>query len=406
MESRARMRLALRTIFGALALALTATDVYLVGLLGLAARRRPPSPSAPGEGTLRFVVLVPAHDEEAMIAGTVAALRRGDYPPDRCSIVVVADNCADATAALATEAGAIVLERHDPARRGKGHALNWALDRLNGIDGEAQAIALVDADCEPSPNLLACLDAALRGGANAAQASYTVSNPGASTQSSLRYAAFALMNTVRPMGKDRAGLSSGLLGTGMAFRRGLLERHRFAAHSLVEDADLHLRLVAAGERVAYVPDASVRSPMPTGAHASRVQQSRWEGGRADLLRRWTAPLLLGAARRRDRVRLHAWLELLVPPQTMLALAHVAFGALAGLSRSRTARRVALLDGALQAAFVLGGLRLAQAPSSVYRALAGAPLLVVQKLGIFGRLLVRGAPRTWERTAREGGPPAP
>jgi hypothetical protein len=401
------MRLALRTTLGAAGLALTATDLYLVGLLALAARRRAAAPPASsGAEALRFVVLVPAHDEEAMIAGTVAALRRGDYPPDRRSIVVVADNCADATAALAVQAGATVLERHDPARRGKGHALNWALDRLAEIDGEAQAIALVDADCEPSANLLARLDAALRAGASAAQAGYTVSNPDASTQTALRYAAFALMNIVRPMGKDRAGLSSGLLGTGMAFRRGLLERHRFAAESLVEDADLHLRLVAAGERVAYVPEASVRSPMPTSARASRAQQSRWEGGRADLLRRWTAPLLLGGARRRDRVRLHAWLELLVPPQTMLGLAHVGFGALAALSGWRAARRVALLDGALQATFVLGGLRLTHAPSSVYRALVAAPLLALQKLAILGRLVVRGAPRTWERTAREDAPAPP
>jgi glycosyltransferase involved in cell wall biosynthesis len=407
MESRARMKLASRTALRAVAFGLTATDLYLVGLLALAARHRPARATrAPGAEPLRFVVLVPAHDEEAMIAGTVAALCGGDYPPDRRRIVVVADNCSDATAELAAAAGATVLERSDPERRGKGHALNWALDRLPEIGADADAIALVDADCEPSPNLLAALDDALRGGASAAQAGYTVSNPGASTQSSLRYAAFALMNTVRPMGKTRAGLSSGLLGTGMAFRRTLLERHRFAADSLVEDADLHLRLVAAGERVVFVPGAAVRSPMPTSARASRAQQSRWEGGRADLLRRWTAPLLLGGARRRDRVRLHAWLELLVPPQTILGLAHVTFGAFAALSGWRAARRVALLDGGLQMAFILGGLRLVRAPASVYRALGAAPLLAVQKVGLFGRLLVRGAPRTWERTAREGAPPPP
>jgi hypothetical protein len=401
MESRALMRPALHTTLGAVALGLTATDLYLIGLLALATRPRPAPPSpAPGSQPLRFVVLVPAHDEEAMISGTVAALRRGDYPPDRRRIVVVADNCSDATAALAAQAGAVVLERHDPDRRGKGYALNWALDRLADVDGDAEVIAIVDADCQPSANLLAAMDARLRGGAQAVQVRYTVANPGASSQTALRSAAFALMNTVRPLGKDRLGLSSGLLGTGMAFRRAALERHRFAERSLVEDADLHLRLVAEGERVAFVPEASVRSPMPTSAGAIRSQQSRWEGGRADLLRDWTVPLVATGARRRDPVRLHAWLELLVAPQSVLVLLHLGFGVLALVARARWLRRLAVLDGALQTAFVLGGLRLTRAPRSVYRALLGAPVLIVQKVCLLSGLLVKGAPRTWERTPRD------
>jgi 1,2-diacylglycerol 3-beta-glucosyltransferase len=381
----------------ALAVALTLIDVYLLAILGAAAAgRRPRTPRDEAGERLRFTVLVPAHNEEAMIAATLASLRSIDYPPERWSVVVIADNCSDATAEVAARAGATVLERHDPANRGKGHALNWALDRL---DVAADAIAIVDADCDAQPNLLEELDLRLRDGAGAAQADYTVANPAASTSSALRFAAFALTNTVRPLGKDWLGLSSGLLGTGMAFRRSLLARHRFAADSLVEDADLHLRLVAAGERVAFVPETAVRSPMPTSRAVSRAQQTRWEGGRVDLLRTWSASLLGDAARHRDPVRLHAWLELLVPPQSLLALLHVVLGALAVVTRSRAMRWLAVLDGGLQATFVLGGLRLVRAPAPVYRALAAAPVLVVEKLRVVSRLAARGAPRQWERTAR-------
>jgi 1,2-diacylglycerol 3-beta-glucosyltransferase len=385
-----------------LALALTLTDLYLLAMLVAATGRRPRTAGRGGDAAeerLRFAVIVPAHDEEAIIATTLASLRSIDYPPGRWSVVVVADNCSDATADIAARAGATVLERDDPANRGKGHALNWALDRLADVDRDADAVAIVDADCEVEPNLLERFDLRLRDGASTAQATYAVANPAASTSSALRYAAFALMNTVRPLGKERLRLSCGLLGTGMAFRRSVLACHRFAADSLVEDTDLHLRLVAAGERVAFVPETAVRSPMPTSHAVSRAQQTRWEGGRLDLLRRWTAPLLGGGARRRDPVRLHAWLELLVPPQSMLALLHVVLGAGAVVTRSRAMRRVAVLDGGLQAAFVLGGLRLVGAPAPVYRALAAAPLLVVDKLRVLSRLAARGAPREWQRTAR-------
>jgi hypothetical protein len=99
------------------------------------------------------------------------------------------------------------------------------------------------------------------------------------------------------------------------------------------------------------------------------------------------------------VRVHAWLELLVPPQSVLALLHVALGVLALATRARVLRRYAAVAAALQAMFVLGGLRLTRAPRLVYRALVHTPVLVAQKLGILARLLVKGAPRSWERTPR-------
>jgi cellulose synthase/poly-beta-1,6-N-acetylglucosamine synthase-like glycosyltransferase len=391
-----------RTALAALASIVTGIDVYLLTLLASAARPRAESTPRRHRQADPFAmtVLVPAHDEERMIGSTVAALRRAVPPTGGVSVVVIADNCSDATAEVAARVGATVLQRDDPDRRGKGHALNWALDRLDELGPRADAIAIVDADCQPSAGLLTSLEARLRDGAGAVQAAYAVANPGASIQSSLRFAAFSLMNTVRPLGMERLGLSCGLRGTGMAFRRETLERFRFAPESLVEDTDLHLRLVDAGERVAFAPEASVRSPMPTSASVSRAQQSRWEGGRVALLRTWTAPLLTGGLRRRDPVRLHAWMELLVPPQSVLALAHVLLGVGALASRSRAARRIAALDAAMQAIFVVGGLRVVRAPATVYRALVAAPVLVVQKLGILGRLAVKGAPRTWERTERE------
>src|SRR3546814_2979484 len=55
-----------------------------------------------------LAILVPAHDEADSIAPTVAALAAA-APGAR--ILVVADNCGDATAALAREAGADVIER-------------------------------------------------------------------------------------------------------------------------------------------------------------------------------------------------------------------------------------------------------------------------------------------------------
>jgi 1,2-diacylglycerol 3-beta-glucosyltransferase len=382
--------------------ALAISSGYLLLLL-LAAARRPSAASAqslratPAQ-PLRVVVLIPAHEEQAAIESAVASLLGCAYPRESTRVIVIADNCTDETAKRAAAAGAEVWERFDDAHRGKGFALAWAIERLRAESAAFDAIAVVDADCTVSPNLLSTIDVRLRGGAEALQANYLAGNPEASSASALRYAGFALMNDVRFQGKQRLGLSCGLVGTGMAFSRRLLEREQWRDFGLVEDGEYHMRLVLAGERSEFAQEAWVSSPMPTSLGGSG--EERWEQGRLELIRRWAPRLVLAGLARRDHVRLHTGLECLVPPQSLIAAAGL--GSLAARLLLGP-RRVALLSAASlagQAVFVLGGLRLVRAPSSVYCALAIAPALIVSKSLLYVRLLRGRGPRTWVRTERD------
>src|ERR1043165_2592953 len=80
-----------------------------LGVLTLASGK--PSPPTYGEPRRKFRFVVPAHDEEQGIGATVRKLFAGDYPPELFEVWVGADNCSDATAARARDAGATVLER-------------------------------------------------------------------------------------------------------------------------------------------------------------------------------------------------------------------------------------------------------------------------------------------------------
>jgi hypothetical protein len=211
-------------------------------------------------------------------------------------------------------------------------------------------------------------------------------------------AAFALMNVVRPLGRSTLGLSAGLLGTGMAVRAPLMGDERFDPASLVEDADLHLRLVRAGHRVVFAPDAAVLSPMPADAATAHAQHARWHGGWTGLVRSHLLPLLSRGARHRDPAALAAAADLLVPPTSILAPAHTAV--LLASVATRSGVRPALALNATFALYVLVGLKVAGEPWSTFRALAGTPRLVVRKAGVFGRLAARGAPATWQRTGRD------
>lgn len=381
---------------GALALA----SSYLLGLL-VAARgstRRAPAPSqAP---PLDLAVIVPAHDEEPGIGATLDSLAACEYPAAHRRTIVIADNCTDGTAARARKHGVEVWERTDPGNRGKGHALAWALERLFAEAQPPDAVVMVDADCTVSANLLDACARHLADGAEAIQVDYVAGNPEDSPTAALRFAGFALADTVRFLGKERLGLSCGLVGTGMAFPRLLLEQVPWTVTGLMEDGEYHMRLVLEGTRTRFVPEAWVSQPVPTSRRASSEQQARWEKGKLDMIRAWTPRLLGSGIARQDPVRIHAGLECLVPPQSVLALGGLGGAVLGAALRRPRLLALSLLTLGGQTAFVLGGLRLVRAPASVYRALLSAPVLIASKLALYLRLASGRGPSGWVRTERE------
>src|SRR5580698_3636168 len=73
----------------------------------------------------RLAVVMPAHDEESIIAAALRAVMPQLSSTDR--VIVVADNCSDQTASIAAAEGAEVIVRSDSIRRGKGYALDFGV---------------------------------------------------------------------------------------------------------------------------------------------------------------------------------------------------------------------------------------------------------------------------------------
>ena len=65
---------------------------------------------------MRFLVLVPAHNEEAVIGDIVQNLNEMEYPREMYDFYILADNCTDRTAEIARGLGAKVLESHKDSR--------------------------------------------------------------------------------------------------------------------------------------------------------------------------------------------------------------------------------------------------------------------------------------------------
>ncbi|MEZ5963357.1 MAG: glycosyltransferase family 2 protein [Planctomycetota bacterium] len=385
----------LTVLSACLALIAAAGTGYLLVLTLLSFARR--GPSKGGRNT-RFAIVIPAHDEEASVAETVHSILSTDYPATGREVVVVADNCSDATAARAREAGARVLERSDPERRGKGYALELAFDTLLR-EATVDALVVIDADSTVSRNALDALDARVAAGAAALQMRYGVRNIDAGWRTRLMAIALGMFHDLRSLGREQLRVSCGLRGNGMCFTADLLRAHPHRAFGLVEDVEYGIALGLAGVRVEYVHDAEVLGEMVTSGRAAASQRQRWEGGRAAVRKQHLAPLL-GAARR-SRIALDLAVDILLPPLSRIAALVLAGlvgeGALWAFGLGPTVAVWLWLASAVAlAAYVLRGLALSGLGMRGLVVLAAAPAYMLWKV----LAVQRGPATTWVRTTRQ------
>ncbi len=355
---------------------------YLGALSVLARPKSPPTPDL----SVRFAVVVPAHDEEIGISDTVKSLQSVDYPPENVRIVVVADNCTDATAARARAAGVEVIERRDPHRRGKGYALSVAFERLLDEATPVHAIVVVDADTRVSPNLLQAFSGHLATGAQAMQASYRVANASNAWRATLMSVAFACMHDVRSLGRERLGLSTGLRGNGMCFSTRSLQRVPHRANSLVEDVEHGLDLADRGVRVEFVHEASVEAEMPEHDDTAASQRQRWERGRAALRRERGPALIADAIRKFDPVRADLAADLVMPPLAQFVAAFGVVGSAAATvsiaRRNASLAAVPLgLGGLGLCTHIAQGWRQSRTGVVGLRALTKVPTYILWKIGL-------------------------
>jgi len=269
----------------------------------------------------RFLIVIPAHNEEDGISGTVKSCLNVNYPRHLFETLVLADNCGDRTAEIARQCGATVLERHDLHRKSKGFALEDLFDNVRRSGGfeEFDAIVVVDADTNVDPRLLASFAKRVESGADWIQAYDTVSNRDASWRTRLMTYAFCLINGTKLLGQQALGLSAGLRGNGMCLTTRGLRRVPWSSSGLAEDEEFSWKLRIAGEKIQFEPDAIVYAAMlKEGGDMAASQRRRWEFGH-DEARRKTLNRLHLAKRHHWLEKLLMLIELTMPKTTQLIL---------------------------------------------------------------------------------------
>ena len=263
-----------------------------------------------------LAVLIPAHNEASIIVGTIRSVLPQLSTSDR--LLVVADNCLDETAAIASAAGAQVIERSDSTRRGKGYALDFGVTHL-GTDAP-EVVVIVDADCQVAAGALDRLARRCAQSGRPVQALYLMyAHNGAGFETRIAQFAWVVKNQVRPLGLHRLGLPCQLMGTGMAFPWSCLATGSLATGHLVEDLKLGIDLARAGAPPLFCPEALVTSVFPISGEGVRAQRTRWEHGHLGIILSEAPRLLLDSLVRLSPPLLALALDVSVPPLALLTL---------------------------------------------------------------------------------------
>jgi cellulose synthase/poly-beta-1,6-N-acetylglucosamine synthase-like glycosyltransferase len=272
-------------------------------LLCLFARRRVrPLPSPSGE-VPRLLFLVPAHNEELMIAGCVRSLLDMSYPAHARRVVVIADNCTDATRRIAGEQGAESLKRIEPDLPGKPRAIAWALGKIDLPEWDACVI--VDADSIVAPDFASGLAELAPLNDIVFQPNNLVLNEFESWLTRLG----GLLGRCRfqvtfPL-KQSAGLNCPI-ANGMGIGTNLLIRDGWRSLSITEDSELYAVYTESGVRIRHASAANIFSEESRTLEEGATQRRRWLAGRMRVIQEWGGRII-----RSRRINWHQKLDMFV-----------------------------------------------------------------------------------------------
>lgn len=256
----------------------------LVLFIGLFARTKP-HPRA--KRKLRFAVLVCARNEEKVIRLPVKSVFMSSYPKALREVIVLADNCTDATVETARDAGAVVWEKTTPSS-GKGDVLSWGLEKVRTA-GKYDAVAVFDADNIVSAQWFDAMNDALNDGEAVVTGRRMSSNATKNVISGWYTVYWDLMNELSNRVRTNLGLSGKLTGTGFALLMCALEPNGWQTKSMTEDVEFSVQSNLKGRRVAYVPEAEYADEQPVTVHHMWRQLCRWQTGCWQVLRLYFRP---------------------------------------------------------------------------------------------------------------------
>lgn len=300
----------------------------------------------------KFAVLIAAHNESAVISQLILNLRDLKYPKKLYDVFVIADNCADDTAAVARAAGAIVYERFDDKKKSKGFALEWMFDKIFKLDKKYDAVVIFDADNLVHPNFLLEMNNRLLKGDKIIQGFLDAKNPYDTWVSGTFAIAFWIIDYISHLAKTNIGLSAVLGGTGMCISVEVLKKIEWRATCLTEDMEFTMRALTYGIKTTWAHDAIVYDEKPLTMKQSWIQRKRWAQGQFDVAHRFIPKMIRAGWKLKDIRIWDGCIYLLQPHFLMFSTIFLVLGNLVEYTNIYSVMPSEILTGIMIGQYVL------------------------------------------------------
>ena len=236
-----------------------------------------------------FAVLIPARNEETVIANLVDSISEADYQDGLIDTYVVINNCTDNTEAIAKEHGARIIKCTVPTKN-KAEVLKFAFSCLED-EQDIDAYAVFDADNVVDPGFFREVNRALASGAPAVQCRRTGKNLKGNWVSACYEIYYAMQNTFFNHPRSAAGLTASISGTGWVVSKDIIDRRGFDLSTITEDFEMTIRCAMDGDRIVYCSRAVVYDEFTQDLRVSMVQRIRWTFGMLQCLQKFEGRLV-------------------------------------------------------------------------------------------------------------------
>ena len=258
----------------------------------------------------RFMAIIPAHNEEAVVGNLIESLKNQNYDKDLYDIYVIADNCTDNTAKVAKEAGAIVYKRFDETKKTKGYALDWFLKQKIEENAPYDAFFVFDADNIVHPDFIKNMNKKLCQGEDVVQGYRDIKNP-TDSWITAGYALFYwTMHRFYHLARYNLGLSPLLNGTGFMVKFDVVKPQGWDTVTLTEDIEFSLKRIIKGKKLGWATDAICYDEQPVGFSQSWSQRSRWTVGHIQCIKEYTKELAVAAKENKTMMNFDGFLYII------------------------------------------------------------------------------------------------
>ncbi|MBL7872745.1 MAG: glycosyltransferase [Cyclobacteriaceae bacterium] len=226
----------------------------------------------------KIAVFVPGYKEDGVICFVAEQLSQLQYPQDLFDIIVIADSFKPDTLQKLSHLP-ITLMPVKFEKSSKAKSLNYALETL----AEPYDIAVIlDADNITQPDFLVRINDAINSGIRVVQAQRVAKNTNTSF-AILDACSEAINNHIFRKGPNALGLSSSLIGSGMAFDFALLKDILPKIESVYEDRELQFELAKRGHKITYLDGVLVYDEKIDNSSSFQNQRRRWLFAQAETL---------------------------------------------------------------------------------------------------------------------------